>query len=268
MIKNDFDDGVFEARISDIAERAEKYQEGYSAFLTPKEQIIATKILVQKKYDCVTFFFGGYDGSERNRLFAVPEYMAVEGEYNADTVLESFGELACEAVVPLKVCGSGYRKLTHRDYLGSLLGLGIERDVLGDIVLLDDFSAVVFCGGKISDYIVLELKKVGNDSVKTSKFELPEGFCTTRKFQPISDTVASARFDCVVSALCGLSREKAQSIIRVGDAELDYFAEDRPDRTVSEGSVISVRGYGKFAVVSLSEQTKKGRLRLLANKYI
>jgi len=71
-----------------------------------------------------------------------------------------------------------------------------------------------------------------------------------------------------VSALCGLSREKAQSVIRVGDAELDYFSEDRTDRTVSEGSVISVRGYGKFLIVSLSEQTKKGRLRLLANKYI
>ena len=107
------------------------------------------------------------------------------------------------------------------------------------------------------------------DQEKSAKrFDIPEDFCIKREFQSVSDTVASARFDCVVSALCGLSREKAQGIIRIGEAELDYFTEDRPDRTVGEGSIISVRGYGKFVVVSLSEQTKKGRLRLLANKYI
>ena len=104
--------------------------------------------------------------------------------------------------------------------------------------------------------------------MKTGVFDLPDDFEVKREFQRISDTVASARFDCVVSSVCGLSREKAQGIIRIGDAELDYFTEDRPDRAVSEGSIISVRGYGKFVVVSLSEQTKKGRLRLLANKYI
>lgn len=268
-MRNDISgDVLFEAKITELAERAERYVEGYSAFLTPKEQIIASKILASKKFDCVTFFFGGFDGSERNRLFAVPEYQAFEGEYNAKNIRECFADIVSDAVVPIKVQGSGYKKLTHRDYLGSLLGLGIERGVVGDIAVLDDNSAVIFCDGKISEYILLELKKIGSDTVKVKPFELPQDFRVKREFQNISDTVASARFDCVVSALCGLSREKAQTVIRVGDAELDYFSEDRTDRTVSEGSVISVRGYGKFLIVSLSEQTKKGRLRLLASKYI
>lgn len=269
MMRNDImGDALFEAKISELAERAERYVQGYSSFLTPKEQIIASKVLARKKFDCVTFFFGGYDGSERNRLFAVPEYLAVEGEYNAKSIRENFADAISEAVVPIKVQGSGYKKLTHRDYLGSLLGLGIERSVVGDIALLDEFSAVVFCDGKIAEYILLELKKIGSDTVKVKAFEMPDDFESKREFQKISDTVASARFDCVVSALCGLSREKANGVIRIGEAELDYFCEERPDRTVSEGSIISVRGYGKFVIVSLSEQTKKGRLRLLANKYI
>lgn len=261
-------DPLFEARITELAERAEQYREGCSAFLTPKEQIIASGILASKKFDCVTFFYGGFDGSERNRLFAIPEYMAPEGELNAKNIRAELADTVSQAVVAVKVQGSGYKKLTHRDYLGSLLGLGIERGVVGDIAVLDEYSAVIFCDGKIAEYILLELKKIGSDTVKTQKFEIFDGFSVKREFQSISDTVASARFDCVVSALCGLSREKAQGVIRIGEAELDYFTEDRPDRAVSEGSIISVRGYGKFVIVSLSEQTKKGRLRLLANKYI
>ena len=262
------DDALFEAKITELAERAERYVEGYSHFLTPKEQIVAAKILASKKHDCVSFFFGGYDGSERKRLFVLPKYMAALGEYDSKSIRENFADITNEALAVIKVQGSGYKKLTHRDYLGSLLGLGIERSVVGDIAVLDDFSAIIFCDKKISEYILLELKKIGSDTVKVKTFELPEDFEVRREFQRISDTVASARFDCIVSALCGLSREKAQSVIRIGEAELDYFTEERPDRAVSEGSIISVRGYGKFAVVSLSEQTKKGRLRLVANKYI
>lgn len=261
-------DALFEAKISELAERAEQYVVGYSAFLSPKEQIIARNILARKKADCVSFFFGGYDGSERNRLFALPDYMAEKGEYNAAFVGENFSELAAEAVVAVKIQGSGYRKLCHRDYLGSLLWLGVERDAVGDIAVLDDYSAVVFCDPAISQLILLELKKIGSDSVKTRRFDVPEDFSNAPKLQPISGTVASARLDCVVSALTGLSREKAQTAIRAGIAELDYFTEERPDRSVADGSIISVRGYGKFIVTELSEHTKKGRLRLKANKYI
>lgn len=267
-MRNDAADALFEAKVIELAERAERYESGYSAFFTPKEQIIAKRILAQRKCDCVCFFFGGYDGSERNRLFALPDYLSVAEEIDFSSIKENYGELVAQAVAAVKINGSGYKKLTHRDYLGSLLGLGIERSVVGDIVVLDDFSAVVFCDPKIAEFILLELKKIGSDTVKTREFDVPEGFSNAPKLQPISDTVASARFDCVVSALTGLSREKAQSVIRIGEAELDYFTEDRADRTVGEGSIISVRGYGKFVVVGLSEHTKKGRLRLQANKYI
>ncbi len=261
-------DALFEARIIDLAERAERYEVGFSAFLTPKEQIIASRILAQRKFDAVSFFFGGYGESERNRLFLLPDYMANEDGYGIENIFENYGEIVSDAVCAVKILGSGYKKLTHRDYMGSLLGLGVERSVVGDIAVMDDFNAVVFCDPKMSDFFVNELKKVGNDTVKTVKFDPPIDFSNPRKFQAVTDTVASARFDCVVSALTGLSREKAQGAIRIGDAELDYFTEEKADKTVCEGSIISVRGHGKYVVLGLSEQTKKGRLRLVANKYI
>lgn len=259
---------VFEARIRELAEKAERYIPGYTHFLTPQEQTVAARILSELGADCFTFFFGGCDGSERNRLFALPDYLAFEGECNLKNIVELVPDIVAEAVVPIKIQGSGYKRLTHRDYLGSVLGMGIERSVVGDIAVLDDCSAVVFCDAKISEYILNELKRVGNDAVKVVPFDMPENFCIKKEFKSISDTVASERFDCVVAALCGISREKAREIICSGAAELNYFAEEKPDRAVSAESIISVRGYGKFAVVSLSEPTKKGRLRLLANKYI
>ena len=80
--------------------------------------------------------------------------------------------------------------------------------------------------------------------------------------------MASPRFDCVVAALCSLSRAKAAEVISAGLAELDYECEERTDRQISPPCVISVRGYGKFAVRSVSDVTKKGRFRLFADKYV
>lgn len=261
-------DALFEARITELAKKAERYECAFSAFLTPKEQIIASGILARGRFEAVSFFYGGYADSERNKLFVLPEYMALEGEPRHAALVENYGEVLDDAVAAVKIKGSGYKKLTHRDYLGSLLGLGVEREVIGDIAVVDDFSAVVFCERKMADFFAGELKKIGSDTVKTVKFPIPADFTNERKFQLVSDTVASPRLDCVVSALAGLSREKARCVITVGDTDLDYFTEEKPDKIVGEGSIISIRGCGKFRIISLSEQTKKGRLRLTANKYI
>jgi RNA-binding protein YlmH len=85
---------------------------------------------------------------------------------------------------------------------------------------------------------------------------------------PISDTVASPRLDCIVGALCSLSREKARATVESGLVELDFEREERPDRTVSAPCIISVRGYGRFRINSVSDMTKKGRYRLNAEKFV
>ena len=98
--------------------------------------------------------------------------------------------------------------------------------------------------------------------------DLPEDFTVERRFQMIHDTVASERLDCILAALTNLSREKAQGMIRAGLVEVDFLTEQRPDRAVPEGAMLSVRGYGRYEVIGTDGVTRKGRLRLHAKKFI
>ena len=267
MKKRSLDDPLFLVRIDSLIKKAERYECGVSKFLTPKEQVVAKEIIEKSGMSASAFFYGGYDGSERNRLFVLPEYMAL-GEYTKASLDKARLDVVNESVCAVKITGSGYKRLTHRDYLGSLLALGLEREVIGDVAVLDDFSAVVFCDGKIAEFIVSELKKIGNDKIRADMTTVASDFSYEPQSLAVSDTVASARLDCVVASLAGLSREKAQYAVKGGSVTLDYFTADECDEPVIEGSVISVRGIGKFKIVSLSETTKKGRLRLVAKKYI
>lgn len=208
---------------------------------------------------------GGYAVAERKKIFLLPEYMDGMTQY---AQLSEWGH--ADEIATLEITGSGYRALTHRDYLGSVLGLGLERDVLGDIAFTgkENFQARLFCEETISAFLCGELKRVGNDAVKIRKVERDDGFAPKREFQLINDTVASPRVDCVVAALCGISREKARNVLLEGIVEVDYEVEDRPDHPVSAPCLISVRGYGKYRLTALSDLTKKGRIRLQAEKYI
>ena len=188
--------------------------------------------------------------------------------------MQSYDEILCfidrKPIVVISVCGSGYRRLTHRDFLGSVLALGVERSSVGDITVDDpeSQSAFVFCDGVIGGFIANELKRVGNDSVRVKIVELPVGYQPQRNFSHISDTVASARLDCIVAALCSLSRDKALKAVSAGAVEVDFEREERPDKVVVAPCTLSVKGYGRFRVNSVCDLTKKGRLRLDADKYI
>ena len=234
---------------------------GISAFLSPRELHYALAYL--RRDGTRALEYGGYDAAERKRLYLLPEYMEEIG--STDEFCE-YGEQTCiEAVL---VRGSGFVKLSHRDYMGSLLGLGIERSVIGDIVVIDDFSAIVFCDAKIVEFLLCEWREAGRDRLKCERKSVDGDFIPKRSYANISDTVASARLDCVVAALCNLARERARTCVVSGECELEYECETRPDREIVAPAIISVRGYGKFRVLSVSEQTKKGRLRLSAQKFL
>ncbi len=260
-------DGSFllEARVRDLIAKAEKGEPTFTDFLSPGEVRFVDSITKAMAGDVSCFFFGGYSEAERKRAFFLPEY--IEYPCGFSDVSQYFDG---EPVTALLISGSGYRRLTHRDYLGSLLGLGLERSVLGDIVFTDSENeeAVVFCDGVIASFLESELRRIANDKVKVSRFNAGEGFVPKRNFSHISDTVASQRLDCVVASVCSLSREKASAAIRGGLCELEYETVDQPDRAVCAPAILSVRGYGKFRINSLSERTRKGRLRLDADKYI
>jgi RNA-binding protein YlmH len=249
------------ARLDDLKERADRGDVGISAFLTPRELHYAESYLGRKKIDFLSF--GGYDDAERKMVYILPEYM--EGVDNTDALTE-YGYSTNISVLEAK--GSGFEKLSHRTFMGSLLGLGLERSVIGDIVMTDEHTALVFCDSSIAEFLLASWQKAGRDKIKLSKVCLPKGFAPSRKYAPINDTVASPRLDCVVGALCSLSREKARVAVESGTVELDYECEERADREVRTPCLISVRGYGKFKVLSLEDKTKKGRYRLVGEKFL
>ena len=152
--------------------------------------------------------------------------------------------------------------------MGAVLGLGIERSVVGDIILLEDNTAVMICDSLIAPFLLDSLDSVGKDKVKVSRTELGDGFTPPRRYAPISDTVASARVDCIVASICSLSREKARQLVIDGAVEVNYQTCEQPDKEIKPACVISVRGYGKFRVLSVDEKTKKGRYRLRGEKFL
>lgn len=263
---------------------AERGEMAVTAFLSPREVLYAASYCDARLREGTACFVGGFALSdngllpERRRLVFLPDYTA--GMVTAEALthdpagaLEAAGldDLAAqisEAVCLLLVKGSGFRNLNHRDYLGSVLGLGLERDVLGDIFVPDEHHAYLACKGEIADFLVTDLIHVSGDTVRTAK--LPAGSAPEiqRKSSPIRDTVASARLDCVVAALTNFSREKAQTAVRSGLVDLNYETVEACDATVEPPCVLSVRGVGKFSVLSFDGETKKGRMRLSAEKYI
>ncbi|MBE6593516.1 MAG: hypothetical protein E7642_05930 [Ruminococcaceae bacterium] len=249
------------ARLEDMKKRAVRGEIGISAFLSPRELHYAKAYL--SRSGTAFLEYGGYRDAERKRLYVLPEYM--EGIEEAGSLGE-YGEETGICAVCAK--GSGFCKLSHRDFMGSLLGLGVERSVIGDIIVTEELSATVFCDIKIADFLVNEWHEVGHDRIKCAILQVGEMALPERRYAQISDTVASARLDCVVAALCNLARERARACVVSELCEIDYEKETRPDKEVVPPALISVRGYGKFRVLSIEGQTKRGRYRISAQKFL
>ena len=256
------------ARLDDLCGLSLRGELGVSDFLSPADLHFASAYLRRRGVSFSSF--GGYSDAERRRIYIFPDYMGDDGAFSGDVeaFLEAFG--FSDDISAVKIIGSGYRRLTHRDFLGSVLGLGIERAVVGDILITecDGKEAVLLCDGSIAEFIISELTSVANDKVRTKKIGRGEWNAPERRMQPIHDTVASGRLDAVVAALCNLSRDKARTAVESGLVEIDFESEERPDRAVNAPAIISVRGVGKFRVLSLCDKTKKGRYRLEAEKYL
>lgn len=262
MISTSQEHTLLLARVEDLLTRANNGEVTYTAFLTPQEQRIVTRAFgarAQLRFD------GGYACAERQRLLCLPPWF--EGASEAD-VCAWLADTREECLVALRIQGSGFRALAHKDYLGAILNLGIERAHIGDLCVIDAYSAVLFCDRVLADFLTQSLHRVANDAVTLCKWAVPADFDGGRQFARVTDTVASPRVDSVVAALASLSRERACELLRAGAVELDYEPVCDKDTPVTEGAVVVIRGKGKFIIRSLSEQTRKGRYRLQADKYL
>lgn len=249
-------------------------------FLNLGEQFLVRAFLMQcGKTENLDFaFFGGYPSAERQMLFLFPPYLADTLQYLTDDagqpVLPSdAAALMCaeeHVLCALQIIGSGYRTLSHRDYLGSLLALGIERSVIGDIAVLDDHTAVLFVKAAMADYLTTALERIASDKVHVRLLSEDEARQTpdTRKWEVFSDTVASLRLDGIVAAAVNLSRDKAKQLVTGGFVDVNFRPCDAPDTELTPGTYLSIRGHGRYFFSDVDGTSKKGRIRIRLKKLI
>lgn len=247
------DDLLLKKRISELAHTC--YQRdvtSYTDFLTLNEQTIFHSL--RREMPPVSYMLtGGYETAERKIVCFLSSYED-EATVSPISIIKA-GPVDLRFAAPL----------THRDYLGALMNLGIERGMLGDI-LMDETGCFIFCLSKMADYITGELKKVGHTLVNCQIVSDPE-LQIVPKYEDVSGSVASPRLDNLVSLAFKTSRSKAVPYIEGEKVFIDGKMVSSPGASLKGGEIVSVRGLGKFLYVGIENQTKKGRLYVTVKKY-
>ncbi len=163
---------------------------------------------------------------------------------------------------------SKFKEYGHKDFLGSLMGLNIKRELMGDLIQ-DKENAYIPVSDKISDYILTELKQIGRALCTVKEIDIKNGEIVPEyKYDDKFITIPSKRLDSIVSAITNLSRNKVIEPIEKGKVLIDYYEEKDKSKIVEIGSLITIRGYGKYKLFSEHGETKKGKERLLIKKYV
>lgn len=199
-------------------------------------------------------FDGGYDLAERKMLIFYPEYM----DYDIS-----------EYYSIIRICPVARKfseKLTHRDYLGAILGLGINRSKLGDIII-DDESAYLFCCKSISTYIIDNLTLIKHTNVSCESIS-NINFKYQPKYEEITGSIASLRLDSIISLGFNISRNHIIKYIEEGRTFVNGRNITSNAYAVKLNDIISVRGLGKIKFIQELSTTKKGRLMIIIHKYI
>ena len=160
---------------------------------------------------------------------------------------------------------SKFNKLSHKDYLGSLMALGLEREKLGDLRVIDDF-AIVPIYDEVVDYILSSLNSVGKAPISIE--EIFEENLPQSNFLEDIIIVPSLRLDNIVSKLAKVSRGKAIELIDSGRVLIDYSKSIEKSKEIKEGQRITIPGVGKFIIGEIVGNTKSGRYRVKINKFI
>jgi RNA-binding protein YlmH len=178
-------------------------------------------------------------------------------------------ELADEKfpIVPVTINKKWANKITHRDVLGSLMSLQIERDTVGDILVGDSYSVVFAANLKIAQFICDNLSKIASIGVNCT-IGKPQLLPELNNKVGCSKAVSSMRLDCVLSALLDKSRSQSVSIIENGLVFINSVLVSSVIKNVREGDKISARGYGKFLIGPVLKKTKSGLLQLSFEKYV
>lgn len=242
---------VFSSHIKDCIILSQKKNiPKFTGFLDLRQQKIAE--ITANQFAPNSFcFFGGFDDAERKIFGVFPDYIYDrEGEFHISVL-----------------CFMHSRELFHKDFLGSLMSLGIKREIVGDIIVGSDKS-FVYIQENMCEHIIENISKIGNVGVKISICDKGEVEFSEKRFLEETVIVSSLRLDCVVAALASKSRADSSKLILSERVFVNHEAVTSCSKQVLDGDVISIRSVGKFRIGQCLSKTKKGRNVLSYKKYI
>ena len=243
------DDEILKSRLRDLAQRAyDRNYHSFSEFLNLEELSVLSTLKLPSSFT----IFGGYENAER----------CIAG-FGSDVDASEF-PIKCIEIKPLLQKFSD--KLTHRDFLGALMNLGINRNTLGDIIVSDN-TGYLFCLSTMSEYITDNLNRIKHTSVSCNVIEeLPD--CANKPPEEKEIIVSSLRADAVISAIYHLSRNDAKLLFSQDKVFSNHKLINSGSHILKDGDTVSVRGYGKFTVREVLRSTKKERLVIKVEIYV
>lgn len=241
-------------RLTELARRS--YEQGiytFTPFLGLSQQQAFYEIQREVAYAGVGLE-GGSPVCERRMIrFGSAERLGYEEEY----------PIQCVRIAP--VAPKFAEKLTHRDFLGAIMNLGIERDTVGDI-FVQDKAAMVFCQESIGPYLTEQLRQVRRTPVNCIVTEVTEEL-RTPVLERISLAVSSARIDAVISRVYNLSRNQSMELFRTGRVYVNGRLVENNSYGLKEGDSVTARGFGRFLYTGIQGETRKGRIRVDVEMY-
>jgi len=162
---------------------------------------------------------------------------------------------------------SKFKELKHKDYLGSIMALGVKRSLFGDLVVKGD-ACFVPMASSVSQYVQDNLTAIGNCPCSIDRVNINSEDIPKIEFEEKIIIVTSLRLDNVIPSICNMSRAKGADLISNGSVLLNYLICNRKDKLIEMKDTITIRGFGKYKVNSIEGETSKGRIKLLIGKYV
>lgn len=246
------DDEIFAAGVlSKIDSAQNKYQSSFTFFLNEAKAELAKKLLASQGFENF-MLWGGYENAERVMLGLFAPYDEPKEEaFDIRAVSFKFREKD---------------ELSHRDFLGALISLGITRDTIGDIIV-DRGAAVSFLTAPAAELALFSIEKVSRAGVKTTEGILPI-LNTEKSFKEIEAAVSSLRLDCIVPCAANCSRTEAKKLIASGAVSVKGSRTFESDRRLEISDSFSIRGHGKFILDDVGDLTRSGRIHIRLKKFI
>ena len=252
----DADERVVLARVLDRMDRtASRSIPCATQFLSPAQRAALEPLLAASGHPR-HLFHGGYEGAERTVCVFLPDWQEA-GDWDAGEELA-----AVEAAYP--PTGA---ELTHRDLLGGLMGIGLTRERVGDI-LVGETAAQIVCLKEAAPIILSQFDQAGRYRLKPREIPLTCLIPAPAEVKVIRDTVSALRLDAVLASGFSLARGKAADAVTGGRVSLNHRECVKPDKPVQEGDVLTCRGLGKCVVKTVGGQSRKGRVIIEIERYL